>query len=119
MADFARVLAAIDEILNTDSLGQYLRSRDALASEVLESDGVALAVVQLLSEEEGWQGTASQLLTAISSEPLPRGWPDTPRKLSQRLREAQPTLRTMGIDITFTRASGGNRARLITLTRSS
>ena len=40
MADFARVLAAVDAVLGTDGFGTYLGSRDALAVDAVSADAV-------------------------------------------------------------------------------
>lgn len=44
MADFARVLAAVDAVRGTSSLAIYLESRNAVSQEVVEGDPVAAAV---------------------------------------------------------------------------
>jgi hypothetical protein len=58
-----------------------------------------------------WMGTASDLLCTASSlsggDVVSRsaGWPKTPRALAGRVRRAQTFLRTLGIDVAFSRES--------------
>ncbi len=70
--------------------------------------------------EEGWQGTASDLLhelgTRVDDETRrKKGWPKTARALSGQARRLAPTFRNVGVDITFDRASNSGRKRLITV----
>ena len=52
MADFARVLAALDRALPSDvsALQTYLGQRDRIAESVVESDPVAMAVLELVDQ---------------------------------------------------------------------
>jgi hypothetical protein len=90
-----------------------------------------------------WEGTASELLTALEtlaqggattpSPPAGKGvtmqapkagsdvtkhksWPKNGRALSNALRRLAPTLRAVGVDITFDREPDQKRRRIIRLT---
>jgi hypothetical protein len=74
----------------------------------------------MMAERSSWSGTASDLLRAADAfaDHLPEmGWPSTPRALAGRLRRSQAFLRTIGIDIAFTREGHtGNRTIAIKTT---
>ena len=70
-----------------------------------------------------WTGTAAELLrlglegTGNGNWASASGWPKNPRALAGRLRRAQPGLRSLGIDIVFSR-QGRADARTITMSWS-
>ena len=98
MADFARVLAALDKLHGTESFRAYLRQRGRVVEDVLEADGVA-AVVRELAD---WQGTAGDLLKRITPEgPRPRDWPTNPTALVARLKRLVPALGQVATQIVF------------------
>jgi hypothetical protein len=112
MADFARVLAAVDEVTGWRSLGTYRAVAADLDRDVVDSDPVADAIRRLVEGDGRWTGTASELLAAITPDSPPRRWPSAPHVLSGQLRRLAPALRRTGIDVEF--AHGGRR-RLIYL----
>jgi hypothetical protein len=112
MADFARVLAALDTACpdltgGGRALTLFVNQRRRLADDVVAADPVAEAVVGLMDAtiadpvtgNHAWAGTAAELLAALTpSHPPPaRGWPTTPRKLVGRLNRVRPALATVGI----------------------
>ena len=121
MADFARVLAALDkarpDLTGGIALQTYLEQRERLATEVVESDAVAMAVVRL-AEEGPWSGTAEALRSRITLERPPRDWPVSARALSGRLRRLIPALLKVGVsvDIPKTRRKVG---RIVTIRRAN
>jgi hypothetical protein len=112
MADFARILAAVDAVRGWDTLAAYRTAAAEATQAVLESDPVAEAVIALVGRGGGWQGTASELLDRITPERRPRGWPQTPRGLSGALARLAPALRAHGV--IFERHTRGSD-RLLTL----
>jgi hypothetical protein len=115
MADFARVLAALDTLHGTESLPAYLQQRVRVVEDVLEADAVAGAVRELVS----WQGTAAELLTKITPESSrPRDWPANPRALVARLKRLVPALRQIGVTIKFS-AERTAKGRLIRISKTS
>lgn len=101
MADFARVLAALDkacpELTGGMALALFEGQRQRIADEVVDGDAVAVAVVKLMEGREVWNGTAGELLAALSPEYKPRNWPANARALSGRLRRLRPALLAVGI----------------------
>jgi hypothetical protein len=86
---------------------------------LIEADTVATAVRSLLVKSPTWVGTATELmrdllLTQPAEVVTTRTWPGSPRALSHRLRQAAPSLRSVGIQVEFGRA-GHRRDRKITL----
>jgi hypothetical protein len=119
MADFARVLAAVDracpELTGGRSLELFAGQRKRIAADVVEADEVAAAVVGLVDSREGhWNGTAGDLLRDISPDNPPKGWPANARAMSGRLKRVGPALRQVGIELhkDETRSSRGQTYRL-------
>jgi hypothetical protein len=117
MADFALWAAACETALwpaGTFSRAYAANCETAIES-MIEADPVAACVRELMSEHNSWTGSAADLLRVSvqrRSEHISRvdGWPKNPRALAGHLRRAQTFLRTLGIDIAFTREGrAGNR----------
>ena len=105
MADFAHVLAALDracpELTGGRALDLYTGQRGRIATDVVESDEVAAAVVRLLETGSGvWTGTAGELLQAILPERPDKHWPANARAMTARLKRIAPALRQVGIEHT-------------------
>jgi hypothetical protein len=109
MADFAMILAAVDDVFNTGRKGikVYLEQRTHLAHDVIESDPVAAMLRKWANgpkwkptEGDGsWKGSAGDmraLLMGDMSTP-PKGWPSTARSMSARLKKVAPALRHLGV----------------------
>jgi hypothetical protein len=99
MADFARVLAAVDKVLGTDGLETYRGLGVDLAADAATGHPVLVAISS--NVQESFIGTSAQLLKKITPEDdqgwrPPRGWPRTARELTTILRRALPTLRKLG-----------------------
>lgn len=116
MADFARLLAALDTVTGWTTLATYTAATDDVTDAVLDADPIAGALRALLAGQAvGWAGTAAELLQQITSDTAPKAWPRTPRALAGKVRRLAPALRAAGIDVDFTRASDAHGTRLITL----
>ena len=120
MADFAFWAAACETALwpaGTVARAYSANRRGAIES-VIEADPVAACVRELMVNQDQWVGTASDFLLLADKlqrqETLIRrpDWPRTPRALSGRLRRAQTSLRTLGIEIAFQR-EGREGSRMI------
>lgn len=117
MADFARVLAAIDHVKGWSTLADYLAGAEDTAADVLESSPFALAVHDLARQKGTWTGTASQLRELITEpESLPRGWPADATRVSLQLRRFAPALRLHGVEVDTDRDGSKHHRRLLTLT---
>jgi len=99
MADFARILAALDRAFGWDSLADYRKAAAQATQVVLESDPVAEAIVALVGQGGAWRGTAGELLDRITPERRPRGWPQTPHAMAGALKRVAPALRANGISV--------------------
>jgi hypothetical protein len=118
MADFAHVLAAVDAVTGWESLSEYRELGGQIAAQVIESDPVAQRVAELARSHsvekagEPWEGTATELLTAITPERVPKDWPRNGRAMGGRLRRAAPALRSTGIGVDFPRTEHARQIRL-------
>jgi hypothetical protein len=126
MADFALWATACETALWPAGTfySAYCTNRSEAAQSVLEADSIALLVRELVDQRTVWTGTCAELLGELSSllsdaAVRPKGWPDNPRKLSGRLRRAAGPLRTMGIEIEFSREGSRTRSRIVTITSSN
>jgi hypothetical protein len=115
MADYARVLRAVDKILGTSGLAVYLEQRGELQREAAEGDPVGMALLSFMLKREEWSGTAGDLLVEISPDHPGREWPKTPRGLSARLRHLEHPLLAAGLRVTFPGPSGHEGRRLLAL----
>jgi hypothetical protein len=104
--------------------GTFLRAyRENIAAAneiVIEASPVGDAVRRFMATRTRWEGTASELLralTALVPEAIAREriWPKNARALSGKLRRAAPPLRKIGIHIDFVR-EGHDRERVVVLT---
>ena len=97
MADFARVLQALDEICDTESLTQYREEIGKSASNSIDNDTFLKALGNQI--ESSWTGTASELLDEMSSKTpyhVDKTWPQNSRQVTDKLARSAPTLRKVG-----------------------
>jgi hypothetical protein len=122
MADFALWATACETAVWPP--GTFLRvydaNRRAAIEGVIEADPVAAFVREIMAVRSAWAGRASDLLRvriAAGEDVLDgtTGWPKNPRALAGRLRRCQTFLRTVGIDIAFSR-EGRTGSRMIRIT---
>ncbi len=117
MADFARVLAALDDVTGWRTLAAYTAAGRDVTDAVLDADTLACAIRELMAGQSvGWTGTAAQLLEQLTPDVAPRGFPRSPRALSGQLRRLAPSLRATGLDVDFTKTE---RHRLVVLSHQS
>jgi hypothetical protein len=88
---------------------------------MIDADPVASCVREIVALRKSWIGTAAELLSlgaGCSGDRLSwRSWPKNPRALAGRLRRAQTALRSLDIDIVFTR-EGKAGTRIIKITNA-
>ncbi|WP_434158795.1 toprim domain-containing protein [Rhodococcus sp. BGS-1C] len=98
MADFARILAAVDQIMGTTGLARYAGQSETLAADTIASDPFLAAVTDAITTE--FEGSAAELLalaTPISDRwRAPKGWPRSARTVTSTLRRSAPALRSTG-----------------------
>jgi hypothetical protein len=68
LADFARILAATDQVLGTRALETYRALSSRISADVVEADPVAEAVRKLATTTGTWQGTAGELLGKLTAD---------------------------------------------------
>ncbi|GAA0668623.1 ATP-binding protein [Streptomyces thermocarboxydovorans] len=121
MADFARVLAAVDQVMDWHTLDEYLATSANVATDALEGDPFGAAIAALVDQVGTWQGTAAQLLEVL---PLPggirpQGWPKDATRAGGRVKRLAPLLRSIGITVDDTqRSRDRHRHKLLILSRA-
>ncbi|MGY1776904.1 hypothetical protein ACI8AV_13690 [Geodermatophilus sp. SYSU D00804] len=97
MADFARILAAVDRVLGTNGLDRYLGKQGAVAVDTLTGDPFITAIERMYAGNS-FTGTAVELLTrlAFMADTRAKGWPGDARTVTQVLRRQAPTMRRAG-----------------------
>lgn len=123
MADFARVLAAVDQVQGWNTVDSYQTSaRDAVA-DVLDGEPFAQAVAALVDRagDDGIRMTTQQILDAVDTpEKPPKKWPKDSTRAGGQLKRLAPALRTIGIEVDDSqRGPAPKRQRLYHLTASS
>jgi putative DNA primase/helicase len=110
MADFAKWITAAESGLGWEPgafLDVYYENRRDVIESSFEADPVAVAIRDYVVAEhavEGWTGTATELLTVLSSRVSEgvrrsRMWPDTPQRLGNRIDRVAPLLRSKGFGV--------------------
>lgn len=99
MADFARVLAAVDRVIGTDGLDRYGRQAVNLAADAVRGDPVLAVVTEAITAP--WEGPLGDLLDLLNArrdpfERRPQEWPSSARELTTLLRRRAPSLRRIG-----------------------
>ncbi|WP_254068760.1 ATP-binding protein [Streptomyces sp. TM32] len=120
MADFARVLAAVDQTQGWNTLDDYLATSANVATDAMEGDPFAMAIAALVDKAGTWQGTAAQLLEVLPA-PLvrPPNWPKDATRAGGRVKRLAPLLRSIGITVDDTqRSRDRHRHKLLILSRA-
>jgi hypothetical protein len=126
MADFARVLAALDHVTGWDTLATYRAKIADMSMTLIEGNAFAQALYRLITTPtfdggappEHWEGTAGELLAALAeicrraAIPLAE-LPENVQALGVRLSQVAPSLRKVGIDIRRGARSGRRRPLII------
>lgn len=96
MADFARILAAVDRITGTTGLATYGRLAADLAADAVTGDPVLTAITERVTEP--WTGSAAELLEVLGEPHAEhrREWPKNARAMTTILRRRAPALRRLG-----------------------
>jgi hypothetical protein len=108
MGDYARVLAAADQVLGTDGLATYRAQRGKAEADSVESDPATSTLLAFLGRTwpaEGpasWRGSMSDLLDDITPKEKPQDWPKTPRALQAKLAKFAKPLRRVGVAVSST-----------------
>ena len=98
MADFDKVLAAVDVVLGTQGRARYAGRAAEVAADILDGDALLSRIATVIVER--FEGGAAELLTELTpSDPhwkAPKEWPKDSAALSRLLRRRAPSLRKLG-----------------------
>jgi hypothetical protein len=98
MADYARILAAVDAEMGTSALARYACQSADLAAEGLSGDPFAARMQEIIVVP--FDGTSAQLLAKVKpADPewkAPKGWPKDARAVTGRMRRLAPAFRKTG-----------------------
>jgi hypothetical protein len=119
MADFARVLKAVEQVTGTSSLDLYLGAREGVVDMVLTGDQVASALLAWFEKqpEQVVEITAGELRMELtefmgrSGVRPEKDWPTSPRAMGDRLRRAAPAMRVHRVEVTSLGNVGGRGHR--------
>lgn len=112
MADFAKVLVAVDKVLGTKGMARYRERSKRVAADTLDVPFVAELVERTLSFTDS---TSAEILAALTPTGAdwkpPKEWPKTARAVTGQLTRHAPALRTQGwvIDHDAGRNEAGTR----------
>ena len=99
----------------------YIANRSSAIEEAIDADPLATAILDLVNKKGQFEGTATELLSALASYAPPtqheRNWPRDATRLSGHLRRLPPLLRQHGIEITYRRTTDAARKRIIDIRR--
>jgi phage baseplate assembly protein gpV len=121
MADFAKVLAALDQVTGWATLASYRAKVATLALSLIEGNTFAYAIYRLATapspgglDPAPWEGTAAELLDTLrrvcAEARMPTAdLPEDVRAVGRQVREIAPSLRKAGIDVRASR-TGKRRA---------
>ncbi len=95
LADFARVLGAVDALWRTSGAACWKGGRQAVYEDAADGDPVAIALRGVIRGP--WAGTSAELLATLGiALPPEQGRLWTPRKLSSRIERVQQALEALG-----------------------
>lgn len=107
MADYARVVLAVDAVLGTEAYDAYTSMAGKTAENVAEGDSVSIAIRERITSP--WTGTVSELLELLTAERPAKDWPATPQGMGGRLLRAAPSLRALGWTVDRKPRQGSSR----------
>lgn len=95
MADFAEVLAALDEATGSKSLSHYKDVQEGVAEGIVDTDTFLSTLKSTITQR--WAGTGRDLHEVLPMPPgaNPKFWPEV-RGMSPKLRRVAPDLRKAG-----------------------
>jgi hypothetical protein len=116
MADYGRILHALDRITGSDAVATYARLGDELAGDAVNLDPVLAALVAEVRAP--FTGTAGDLLDRLDRHrptPIPREWPRSARGIAGHLIRHAPALRRLGwtVERTLDRHTKNSAWRLL------
>jgi hypothetical protein len=126
MADFAKVLHAIDVITGTDGLRRYASTAHRLAAETLADDPFTAAIIEYAYSctGDGAKVIYDDIKDLVADEDqsekskwrAPEGWPKSARATSDLLTRCAPSFRLLGWRISNDRGRNKSKTKLWTIT---
>jgi len=127
MADFAEWATACEPGLGLADgtfLRAYMANRRAGVEASIEAASIGPALLALLEAENGYTGTARELLTKLTADAYStdamrreKEWPKSVQKLAGLMKRLAPNLRASGWTVERERAADHGRARQIVIQR--
>lgn len=115
MADFAKILAAIDASQDWKTFDLYSELVDSETGALVEGNPFAARLVEFMTllSPRDWTGTATELRDELAKmlpdkEHPPKGWPADATRTGGLLKRLAPSLRVHGIEVDYDRE---NKAR--------
>jgi len=97
MADFARVLAAVDQLLDTKGLARFSEKARTMAEDSLSADPFLARMDDMKLD---FSGRAAELLVKVTPDEdkwrPPRDWPKGARSVTSLLKRHAPAMRKAG-----------------------
>lgn len=113
LADYAKILAALDHVTGWQTLPDFFALADEITESVIEADPFADAIRAFVQDKREWTGTAGALLELVTpTDNVAKNWPRTATVAGGKLRRNAPALRQQGIEIEFTKDKIGRWIRL-------
>jgi len=112
LADYAKILAALDQVTEWETLPEFFALADEITQSVIEADPFADAIRAFVQEKREWTGTAAALLELLTPPESAKNWPRTAGVASGKLRRNAPALRQQGIEVEFAKDRTGRWIRL-------
>ncbi|WP_017559088.1 hypothetical protein [Nocardiopsis baichengensis] len=121
MADFARVLGALDRVTGWSTLDTYLAATEVTTSDLLDARPFTAAVAAMVEEAGEFTGTIGQLIEVVPApEPRPKSWPVDATRAAGQLKRDAPVLRAVGITVEEAgRSRDRHRSRLYRIALTS
>lgn len=110
MADFARIVASLDQANGTDALDVYRKRLESAALDVLHLDVVGTALHKFAQTlREPWTGSITELdaRLRIFSGGKPSGWPRSPVEWGTKMKRVTNPLQRAGVSVTKVRTRKG------------
>jgi hypothetical protein len=129
MTDFARALDHLDAAADTKALDGYRELHEQHSRDTLNADPVALTVQTFMANRTTWEGTGSELLSALNpirdalvstgDIAFESYWPSDATRVSSALTRSSALLHRIGIRIERRKSTAGARSLMLTRTPAS
>jgi hypothetical protein len=125
MADYAKVLAAVDQVLGTKGLATYMTMREHVNVDVIDNDVVGRELRKFMEgRKEPWEGSVSELTAELEAKQLyprsavlPQGWPKFAQGMRTALMRLQPAMPAAGFQAEYLGRVGHEQIRTWRLSR--